>query len=233
MRTRFAAIVAAAGIAVAVIPAHAAGVSATAGPTPQVTDVTGDANFLNGQILNGAPVDNESTPADASGADVVSALLQTTFTTHTVTKKIITFVKTKKGRKKVTKTVTYIVKVPTGFTVTLKLAAAPQAATVYRVTAAKGVCTNLAFEYTTSQVTAALGGATDIRCVSQEDTTTVYTVAPAVVTGSSITWTVGLGQFPVGTPLTNLGALTAVDSSALNAPFYDLASGSGSFTVGK
>ncbi len=232
MRTRLAAIVAAAGIGVAVIPAHAAGVSATTGPAPQVTDVTGDANFLNGQIVNGSPVDNEQTPADVSGADIVSALLQNTFAIHTATKKVTTVVKTKKGRKKVTKTVTYTVKVPTGFTVTLNLSAAPQAATVYRVTAAKGVCTNLAFEYTTSQVTAALGGATDIRCVSQEDTTS-YTVAPAVVTGSSITWTVGLGQFPVGTPLTSLGALTAVDSSALNAPFYDLASGSGSFTVGK
>lgn len=231
MRTRLSAIVAVAGIAVAVIPAHAGGVSVTAGPTPQILDQSGDANFINGEnVVPGAP--DQATPADQSSADITSVLFQSTYVTQTIKKKVTVVVKTKKGPKKVTKILTFTVKVPTGFTVTMNLSAAPGPGTLYRVNAAKGACTQFFFQYTTSQVSQAAGTTGELVCRSGEEKTT-YTVAPPSVTGSSITWTVPLSQIPFGTQFTGLGAMTAVDASEVTAPFYDLASGSGTFTVGK
>jgi len=222
MRARLGAIVAAAAVAV-VVPAHAA---TPAGPTPQITDPGGDANFINGQ--NFVDVPDQTTPVGASSADITSVLFQTTYTTQSVKKTVVQVVK----KKKVKKVITVTVKVPTGFTITMNLAAAPGASTIYRVTAAKGACTGLFFEYTTSSASAALGGSTDIRCASGEEDTT-YDIGPATVTGSSIKWTVPLSQIPLNTQFTDLGAMTAIDWTAVTAPFYDLASGTASFTVGK
>lgn len=225
MRARLGAIVAAAAVAV-VVPAHAATPAGPAGPTPQITDPGGDANFINGQTFVDGP--DQTTPVGASSSDITSVLFQTTYVTQTVKKTVVKVVK----KKKVKKVITMTVKVPTGFTITMNLAAAPGPSTIYRVTAAKGACTDLFFEYTTSAASAAIGGSTDIRCASGDEDTT-YDIAPATVTGSSIKWTLPLSQIPLNTQFTGLGAMTAIDSTALTAPFYDLASGTASFTVGK
>jgi hypothetical protein len=212
MRARLGAIVAAAAVAI-VVPAHAA---TPAGPAPQITDPGGDANFINGQTFVDTP--DETTPVDASSADITGVLFQTTYATQTLKKTVVKVVKKKKVKKVIT--------------ITVNLAAAPGPDTIYRVTAAKGACTRLFFEYSTSPASQAIVGSTNLRCASSEEDTT-YDIAPATVTGSSIKWTVPLSQLPLNTQLTNLGAETAVDSLALTAPFYDIASGTASFTVGK
>ena len=222
MRARLGAVAAAAALAV-VVPAHATNL---AGPNPQITDVTGDANFINGQ--NFVDVPEQQTPAGASSADIASVLFQTTYANQTVKKTIVKMIK----KKKVKKVITTTVKVPTGFTIKMKLAAAPGPATIYRVTATKGDCTDLYFEYTTNSVTEALVGSTDIICASDDEDAT-YDIAPATVTGSTITWTVPASQIPLNTQLTGIGAMTGIDSTALTGPFYDLAGGTASFTVGK
>lgn len=226
MRARLGAIVAAAGIAVAAVPALAGSAAAPAGPAPQITDPSGDANFINGQNFTDVP--GQTTPVGASSADITGVLFQTTYTNQIVKKTVVRVVK----KKKVKKVVTVVVKVPTGFTITMNLAAAPGASTIYRVNATKGACGDIFFEYTTSQASQALGGSTDIRCASGEEKT-AYTIPAATVAGSAITWTIPLSQMPLGTQFTGLGAMTAIDSTAVTAPFYDLASGSASFTVGK
>jgi len=234
MHARLGAALATAAIAVAVIPAHAATAPATPGPTPQITDPTGDANFINGQAP-GAPVPSQTTPVDQASADITSVLFQTTYLTQTFTKKVTVVVK----KKKVTKTVTFTIKIPTGFTVTMNLAAAPGPETEYRVVTTKGGCASFFFEYSTDALvdsgadpTGSLAQQTQMRCASGEEKT-AYTVAPATVNGSSITWTVPLSQLPLGTSFTNLAAETTVNPAALTSPFYDTASSSGSFTVGK
>lgn len=232
MRARLGAIVAAAGIAVAVVPAHA-GTAVPAGPAPQVTDQTGDANFVNGQsIVNGAP--SQSTPAQQASADITSVLFQTTFVTQTIKKTVVKIVK----KKKVKQVITLTVKVPTGFSVTMNLAAAPGPETEYRVLAAKGACTSFFFEYSTDAVvdsgagSAVLADQTQVRCTAGE--TTSYTIEPATVTGSSITWKLPLSQVPLGTKFTSLRGQTTVNPIVITAPSYDLADGgTASFTVGQ
>jgi hypothetical protein len=234
MRARLGAIVAATGIAIAVIPAHADSVTVTPGPAPQITDATGDANFINGQsVLNGAP--STTTPADASSADIASVLFQTNYATQTLKKTVVKVVK----KKKIKKTITITVKVPTGFSVTMNLASAPGPETEYRVIAAKGACTSFFFEYSTDavvdsgQISDTAGvHQTQVRCAAGE-TSVKYTVDPAKVTGNSITWTLPLSQVALGTKFTNLSAQTTVNPVVITAPSYDLASSAATFTVGK
>src|SRR4029077_20985555 len=120
----------------AMAPAHAAG------PKPQITDPTGDANGINQQFpgLGPEPPDEQTAPADGAAADITSVLFETNF----VTKKV-------HGKK---------VKVANGFTVTMTLAAAPTSDIEYRVSGAAGDCSSVFFEYNTAP---ALGGS-DVRC---------------------------------------------------------------------
>ena len=107
MKFRLLSVGAAAAVAAAVIPVHAA----SGAHKPQIVDPAGDANAINDEGI-GSPFPNvpsTSTPADDSAADIRSVLFQTTF---------------KKHHKK---------KVVTGSTVTLTLSAAPQPQTMYRV----------------------------------------------------------------------------------------------------
>ncbi|MDQ1698468.1 MAG: hypothetical protein QOG34_331 [Frankiaceae bacterium] len=233
MRARLGAIAAVAGLAVAVVPAHAGSVTVSAGPTPQITDATGDANFVNGQsIITNAP--SQSTPVDQASADIKSVLFQTTYVTKTMKFTVVKVVK----KKKVKKTITISVKVPTGFTVTMNLAAAPGPETEYRVLATKGACASFFFEYSTDAVVDSGAGSglladpTQVRCASGEEKDS-YTIAPATVQGSSITWTLPLSQVPNGTKFTNLTAQTTVNPLVITAPSYDTASSAASFTVGQ
>lgn len=169
--------------------------ASAATPKPQVTDATGDANGVNGQgVATGGP--SFSSPASVAGADVVSVTFATTF------KKV--------GTKKV----------PTGFTVALKLAAAPMSKVIYRVTAVSSQCTDLFFEYVAA-------GSTVVRCPASDPTKpdTEYKVPAAKVTGSTITWRIPATAIPVGSTFTNLSGTTRLVTStpaiSLTAPQID------------
>jgi hypothetical protein len=227
MRARLCALGAVAGLAAAVIPAHAGGVTATPAPTPQIVDGTGDANFINGQtVLGGVPA--QSGPAQVSdGVDVKSVLLQSTFLTTVTTKKVVTVVK----KKKVVKTITVVTKTPTGFTVTMTLAGPPTfAETDYRFKATVPGCASTYYiEYSTSK---GLGGTT-LRC---GNTAATGKVPDAVIKDNTITWTVPAAIIPVGAKLTNLASSTLVNvGGAITAPTYDeaIAPTTTTFTVGK
>jgi hypothetical protein len=233
MRARLGAIAAVAGLAVAVVPAHAGSTTVSAGPTPQITDATGDANFVNGQsLVTNAP--SQSTPADQASADITSVLFQTTYVTKTIKTTVVKVVK----KKKVKKVITVSVKVPTGFTVTMNLAASPGQETEYRVSATKGGCASFFFEYSTDAVvdsgagSGTLADQTQVRCASGEEDGS-YTIAPATVKGGTITWTLPLSQMPLGTKFTNLSAQTTVNPLVITAPSYDIASSAATFTVGQ
>ena len=213
MRARLLAVIAAAGAVAAVIPAHAA--TGAAKPTPQVTDPTGDANGLNSQegLLPANP--NQATaPASYTNGDIVSVTFATVF---------------KKVHRK---------KVPTGFTATLTLAAPPTDTHVdYNIDADVSGCDGFVdFDYNIDPTV----GANSISCFHATDPTdptsltagaTAYAAPPAVVSGNSITWTVPLSTFKVGTQFTGLDAQTLV--SPTFAPEIDEASSTNTFTVGK
>jgi hypothetical protein len=211
MRTRLIGLAAAAGLAVAAFPAHAA-----SAPKPQITDPAGDANGVNDQGL-GLPVPSSATPIDNSGADITSVLFQTTFVTKKVKKKTV--------------------KVPSGFTVTLNLSAAPAVQTDFRVSATTAGCGSsgsVRFEYSTS--VAQTGGSADCFGLT---TNTAYAGVTTAVKGSAITWTVPIKDFPVGTVFSGLNASTRSVFSVphapvgLTAPQWDGAASGTTYTVGK
>jgi len=206
MRLRLCALAAAGGAVLTMLPAHAATAK------PQITDPTGDANAINGQGET-TSVPSQSTPADASFADIVSVRFATTFAT-----KVVKHKKTK---------------VATGMTATMTLAAPPTVPFVnYRIYASTARCSNLFFEYSTSPA----GRGTDLRCpgaVPVVSADTLFTVKPAVVKGNTITWTVPLKSLPVGTTLTSLQADTRFNPVKLTIPSIDYASAATTFTVGK
>lgn len=206
MRLRLLALAAAAGIAVTALPSHAA-----TAPKPQITDPTGDANAINGQgIVTGGP--EPATPVDVSAADVKSVLFQSTFKTKKVNGKVV--------------------KVPTGFTVTMTLAAAPTTPEVfYRVIAAVAGCANdVFFEYGTDVAT----GGSDVRCPATPPANDqTYSDAAAVVKGSTITWTLPLSAFRAGTKFSSLEATTRFNPAVVTAPQIDDATSSATFTVGQ
>jgi hypothetical protein len=206
MRARLCALAAVGGLAIAAFPAHAA----TTKVKPQITDPTGDANGINGQsIVNGLPSVGTG-PAEFAPADITSVTFASTFTTKKVHKRVI--------------------KTPTGFTLTLALAAPPTDPEVeYRVSAAAAGCASVFFEYGTDVATKG----TDVRCPSSVAASTSYTVGPAKVSGNTITWTLSTKAFPVGTTFSSLNAQTRFNPAVLTAPAFDDASSAATYTVGK
>jgi hypothetical protein len=207
MRVRVLALAATAGIAAAVVPAHAA-----TAPKPQLTDPAGDANGINGQPMTVAgPNPNVSTgPASYSSADILSV----TFTNNFVTKKV--------RHKKV--------RVPVSFTVTLTLASAPTPDhTYYAVTANTKSCSDgITFEYTTQP---SVFGFDDVSCFDGTNFNP-YPATPAVVKGNTISWTVADSGLPKGSTLTDLGAF-AGEGFVGSMPTLDEAESTGTFTIGK
>ena len=204
MRPRLLALAAAAAVGVAVLPAHAAT------PKPQITDPAGDANGFNDQS-SGAPVPSQSTgPASDAGADITAVTFTSTFVTKKVKRKTV--------------------KVPTGFTVTMALAAAPQPETFYRIVATMPGCDQLFIEYGTD----AAAGGTAMRCPALATAPeTDFTIADAVVKGSAITWTIPTSVLPAGTTLSQLTAQTRLNPAVVTAPEIDGAASAATFTVGK
>jgi hypothetical protein len=205
MHIRLATAAAVAGIAVAALPGHAA-----TAHKPQITDPVGDANALNDQGV-GAPIPSASTgPADDAAADISSVTFASTFR-----------VKKVKGK---------TVKVPTGFTATMKLGAAPVPETFYRITAAIPSCTDLFIEYGTDVAE----GGTNMRCPALPGATgTDYKLPDAIVKDSSIIWTIPVSALPAGTTLSTLHAETRFNPAVVTAPAIDEASSTATFTVGK
>jgi hypothetical protein len=195
VRIRLATTAAIGAAALMALPSHAAT------SKPQIVDPAGDANGVNGQgIVIGLP--NPATgPAQAASADIRSVRFQTTF----VTKRV-------KGVPK---------KVPTGFTVTMALGAAPLPETFYRITTSASGCGSLWFEYGTD---VARGGTT-VRCLTEDLSPTaedkVYKVPEATLKGSSIIWKVSKSQIPVGTSFSELRAETRLNPAVLTAPVID------------
>ena len=151
----------------------------------------------------GLAVPSESTPVDVSAADITAVTFATNFN------------KLK----------------PTGITVTMTLSAAPTTPEFfYRVVATIKGCASVFFEYGTDVAT----GGSDVRCPSTVPTKDkTYSDAPAVVKGHTITWTLPLKAFPVGTKFTSLSAQTRFNPAVITAPQIDGATSSASFTVGK
>jgi hypothetical protein len=206
MRTRLLVLALAGGLAVTALPADAAKAK------PQLTDPAGDANGINGQgFLIGGPADGASTPADLSAADITAVTFASTF-------------KKKKVKDRV-------VKVPTGFTVTMALSAAPTTPEIfYRVIAPTAGCDSVFFEYGTDVATAG----SDVRCPATppaEDKE--YPASAAIVKGNTITWKVPISAFPAGTTFSKLEAHTRFNPAVVTAPQIDTASSSATFTVGQ
>src|SRR4051812_2481080 len=107
-----------------------------------------------------------------AGADIVSAKFTSTF---------------KRVRR---------VKTPTGFTLTLTLAAAPAKQVWYQIQVAKADCPTFEFEYSTSSLG---GGPAGARCADGVNTKYETKVAPAKVSGTTVTWKVPSKILPVGT----------------------------------
>src|SRR5207302_13485 len=152
--------------------------------------------------------------AIATGADITTVVFQSTF----------------KSVKKAGKTV----QTPTGFTVTMTLAAAPTLPNViYRVAASSPDCPSLFFEYSTA-VSATTAPA---RCAQTPPKTSVPVAATNVVKGNSIVWTVPITSIAAGKTLSSLDAQTRFISGtpglSLTAPQYDEATSSATYTVGK
>lgn len=204
MRIRPVALVLFAGMLATVAPAHASG------PKPQITDGTGDANGINGQGFNSGIDPQERTePADVPAADIVSVLFMTNF----VTKK-------SHGKK---------VKAPSGFTVTLNLAAAPTADIEYRVTGAAAGCSSVYFEYHTAPD----GTASGARCPGPTPLQDTNYVVSGSASAQKITWVVRDGVFRNGTVFSSLTAQTRTIAVRVTAPQIDYASSTTTYTVGK
>lgn len=208
MRIRLITAAAVAGIAVAAVPSNAA-----SSLKPQITDVTGDANAINGQgVVTGAP--EPATPADVSAADIKSVLFQSTYKTRRVHGKVV--------------------KTPTGFTITMTMAAAPTVPNViYRVASSAPICDTLFFEYSTA-VSGASGSA---RCAASLPQTSGPIAVTGVVKGNSVIWTVPIKSIAAGQTLSSLDAQTRFISGtpglSVTAPQYDEATSSATYTVGK
>lgn len=204
MRLRLVSLAATAAVAAAVLPAHAGTAK------PQITDPTGDANGVNGQPeLIGGPDPNVATgPASYASADIVSVSFVNNFATKKVKRKTV--------------------KAPVSFTVTLTLAAAPDARTYYGVTAnVPGCSQGVTFEYSTQPIY----GADDVNCFDGS-TFNDYPAMSAVIKGNSISWTVPVAGIPVGTKLTGLAAHAG--EGVLGAmPTLDEAETTATFTVGR
>jgi hypothetical protein len=218
MRMRVAAAAGLTAIAVAGLPAHAAP------SAPLIIDPVGDANGLNDQGVfatspSGFPENTQTSPASISAADITAVSFASTF----VTKRV-------RGKK---------VRVPTGFVVTMTLAAAPTVPNLfYRVAGSTHGCDSLYLEYSTASTDPQPGSA---RCAAvPPQTNRVIRLTHVAVVGTSIVWTVPLSSIPAGTTLTGLGAQTRgtvyVSSPAINggptAPQIDFASTTRTFTVG-
>jgi hypothetical protein len=192
---------AAAGLLSLALPSSAA-------PKPQLTDLVGDANGVNGQAT-GAPVPGVATaPADLAGADIVSV------TMATVWKRI--------GSRKV----------PNGFSITMQLAGAPAELTTYNVSAnVPGTCDGSNTQLTIGTWRNPAVEDHFANCGDPEDPTGASTDVEADYAEDAakhtITWTIAKGM-KKGDKVVGLTA----SSSVFVLGVFDEASGAKPFTYG-
>jgi hypothetical protein len=219
MRMRAAYAVVLAAIALAGVPAHATTT------TPLIIDPAGDANGVNDQGVfatdpAGFPENTPTSPASVSAADITSVSFATTFAT-----------KRSHGRK---------ARVPTGFVVTMTLAAPPTVPNLfYRVAGTAHGCPSLYLEYSTAPTDPQPGSA---RCAAvPPQANRDLAVTRVAVVGNSIVWTVPVTSIASGTTIEALTAqtrgtayvATPAVSGGPTAPQLDYATTTRSFTVGK
>jgi hypothetical protein len=170
---RAAAVAGLAVVATTAVPGRAAP------PAPFLVDTAGDANFVNGQrtldnppapLPPGDPGNIPTEPASVEAGDILSLQMKSVFAPA------------KRGRKKTA----------SGFTVTLTLAAAPTTGMYYRIRTVAPLCENFWLEYDASASTTGQGTVSKVHCLVFIGGTLFDKVAPPVVKGSTITWTVPL-----------------------------------------
>lgn len=149
-------------------------------PAPQVTDPSGDANGG----ANHAAASDKATPAGSQDyADVVSVLWQPIKQTKKVRGKNVTSV--------------------TGFTVTATLAGAPTPPTgtaiVYRMLGSTPQCGFFGVVYYTTKSSDKTIPQSALRDNCVDETTRLTEIAPPVIAGSTITWTVPMSKIPADT----------------------------------
>ncbi len=173
--------------------------SATAAaPGPQVTDPSGDANFVNGQglVTGDAVPHDQATPVGSQAyADVTSVLWQTTKTVKKVKKKTVTTI--------------------TGFTVTVTLAGAPTppegTTVVYRILGKTPACPYFGVVYYSNKLKDGTSPQSALRDNCNGASAARLTpIALPVVKGSTLTWTVPLKAIPADTKVKVGSTLTGL-----------------------
>ena len=220
MRLRMCAVAAVAGVLAGAFPVLAFGRGA-AGPTPQIVDPAGDANYVNGQGAVAAGPNPSTSPADLSFADILSVTFATTHSSQSIARL--------RGRYRAGGLA------PAGFTVTMTLASPPTAmpGVLYRVSVATDSCAQVFFEYSI-----ALNGspAGQLRCASLQSSTPIA-LTSVTVKGDSIVWTVPGNAFPPGQALFKLDAQTrnnvSTPARTVNSPQIDEGSSAATYTVGQ
>lgn len=196
-----------AAAAAAMITPAAAGPK-LAKPKPLVVkDLAGDANFVNGQGgLLPADPGSFATPVQDAGSDIIS---------FTLTRK-------DNGRK------------VTALVAKLTLAAAPASERNFRIRMSSPECSTYFIEYDSST---ALGASASLRENCDPDSpTAAFNPIDAVVSGSTITWTIPINSLPgdvkLGTVLEVQGAQVSVETAVI-IPGVDEVVVAKSFKVGQ
>jgi len=163
---------------------------------PQITDPANDANFLNGQNFAPEVPNNNTTPAGSQAyADVLSVQWTTLKTTKVVKRKRVTTV--------------------TGFQVQTKLSAAPTppdgTTVVYRMLGTTPLCPYFGVVWYSTPLSDKTAPQSALRDNCNGASTARLTkLAPPVINGATMTWTVPLKAIPrdtkvgVGSVLTGL-----------------------------
>ncbi len=176
-----------------------------------ITDPAGDGNGLNGQGFEDLP--GTATPSSYSGGDIVSISWTTTGTASK----------------------------PTGFSVTMTLAGAPAAGTIYRVTTATADCSTFWLNYTkpasgtdTQTLQHNCPGYTQASATSTSESVKLDSIT---VKDKTITWTVPVSLIPKavknGTAIESLSGHTRFSGVAVTVPQIDEAAGDGAYVYGK
>ena len=182
-------------LALAIVSAVSLSISgataATAPKTVSWTDIAGDGNGLNDQVIDGGPGDSgTATPGSQPGADVVKAELVSTYA---------------KVGKKLT---------CSGFTATMTLSGPPVASTHYRIEGTTDTNTTFLILEHDSKTD-------DVRyATSATDDNTIPLTKAVKVVGNKIIWTVTLKDFKnIGeTTSSVLGSLTSTVANELSTP---------------
>jgi len=203
MKSRLALVAAGAALAALAMP------SSAAPPVPQVTDLTGDANMINGQLLSGDPLPpGVPTPVGSDNSkDIVSVLFESQ--------------KSKAG-------------VCTGFRATLELKGPANLSNVlYRVRSVSAVNTTGFWLQHRNNVS--LGTVTTLRLIGGPEVKTIP-LTLATVAENKIIFNLTMSDLKAAgesakTVLSNLGSDIRTDAWQLTAPQWDEALSDSSFKV--